>query len=138
MFRPLKSVLTPKVTDSLLRSPLAYELLGDYARFYYSCHHKTAQGIWLDFTAKELKAAWQRKGLVAWGNAFFPFELLYGLDLVPCHPETLAALAAKAGLSREAIYCTTDARTPSTGTCGRRSCPARGSASSPGTPGSCP
>jgi benzoyl-CoA reductase/2-hydroxyglutaryl-CoA dehydratase subunit BcrC/BadD/HgdB len=105
MFGPLKHVLTPKVTDSLLREPLAYELLGDYGKFYYSRHNKKSQGMWLDFTAKKLKAAWQHRGLVAWSNAFFPFEMLYGLDVIPCHPETLAALAAKAGLSQEAISC---------------------------------
>jgi len=105
MFGQLKTTLMPKVTRSLLRQPLTYELLGDYGKFSYSRRNKLSQGIWLDFTAKKMKAALQREGLVVWGNAFAPFEMFYGLDLIPCHPETLAALAAKVGFSREAITC---------------------------------
>jgi len=105
MFGQLKTTLMPKVTRSLLRQPLTYELMGDFGRYSYSRQNKTSQGIWLAFTSKELKAALQRKGLVVWGNAFAPFEMFYGLDLITCHPETLAALAAKTGLSRNAITC---------------------------------
>jgi benzoyl-CoA reductase/2-hydroxyglutaryl-CoA dehydratase subunit BcrC/BadD/HgdB len=105
MFGQLKTALVPRVTKSLLKQPLAYELLGDFSKFSYSRHNKLSQGIWLDFTAKKLKAALQRKGLVIWSNAFAPFEMFYGLNVVPCHPETLAALAAKIGFSREAITC---------------------------------
>jgi len=103
MFGQLKTALMPKVTRNLLRKPLTYEIMGDYSKWHYSRHNKEAQGIWLDFTARKLKAALQRQGLVVWGNVFAPFEMLYGLDVVPCHPETLAALAAKIGFSREAI-----------------------------------
>ena len=105
MFGQIKTTLVPKVTKSLLRQPLTYELLGDYSKWHYSRQNKESQGIWLDFTAKKLKAALQREGLVVWGNVFAPFEMFYGLDVVPCHPETLAALAAKIGFSREAITC---------------------------------
>lgn len=103
MFDSLKGKLMPVLTNSLLRKPFTYELLGDYGRFYYSHNHKRAQGIWLDFIAKKLKAGWQHKGTVVWSNAFFTSELLYGLGLIPCQPETLAALAAKAGLSQDAL-----------------------------------
>ena len=105
MFGQLKTKLVPKVTGSLLRQPLTYELLGDLGKFSYSRHNKPSQGIWFDFTAKKLKAAFQRESLVVWGNAFAPFEMLYGLDLIPCHPETLAALAAKLGFSKRAVTC---------------------------------
>ncbi len=105
MFGQLKTNLVPKVTRSLLRQPLTYELLGDFGKYSYSRHNKRAQGIWFDFTSKKMKAALQREGLVVWGNAFAPFELFYGLDVVPCHPETLAALAAKLGFSQRAITC---------------------------------
>jgi benzoyl-CoA reductase/2-hydroxyglutaryl-CoA dehydratase subunit BcrC/BadD/HgdB len=105
MFGQLKTTLMPKVSRSLIRQPLAYELLGDLGKYVYSRRNKTSQGIWLDFTAKKMKAALQREGLVVWGNAFAPFEMFYGLDLAPCQPETLAALAAKIGLSGDAITC---------------------------------
>jgi len=105
MFGQFKTTLVPKVTRSLLRQPLTYELLGDFGKFSYSHHDKRSQGIWFDFTAKKLKAAFQREGLVVWGNAFAPFEMFYGLDLIPCHPETLAALAAKLGFSKRAVTC---------------------------------
>jgi len=95
----------PRITRSLLRQPLTYELLGDFGKYSYSRRNRTSQGIWFDFISKKMKAALQRKGLVVWGNAFAPFEMLYGLDLIPCHPETLAALAAKLGHSRNAITC---------------------------------
>jgi len=105
MFEQLKTTLMPRVTRSLLRQPLTYEVMGDYGKFSYSRHNRRAQGIWLDFTAKKMKAALQREGLVVWGNAFAPFEMFYGLDLTPCQPESLAALAAKMGLSQQAITC---------------------------------
>ncbi len=97
--------LMPKVGKSLLRQPFTYELLGSIGKFSYSRHHKRSQGIWVDFTAEKLREAFQREGPVVWGNAFAPFELLYGLELIPCQPETLAALAAKLGLSKHAITC---------------------------------
>jgi len=105
MFGQLKTTLVPKVIRSLLRQPLTYELLGDLGKFSYSRHDKRSQGIWFDFTAKQLKAAFQREGLVVWSNAFAPFEMFYGLDLIPCHPETLAALAARLGFSKRAVTC---------------------------------
>lgn len=105
MFGQLKTSMMPKFTKSLLKQPLAYELLGDLGKLLYSRQNKGAQGIWLDFTAKKLKAALQRDGLVVWGNVFAPFEMFYGLDVIPCHPETLAALAAKIGFSQQAITC---------------------------------
>jgi len=105
MFGQLKTALMPRITKSLLRQPLTYEVLGDFGKYSYSRHNRRAQGIWLDFTAKKLKKAFQRDGLVVWSNAFAPFELFYGLDLIPCHPETLAALAARVGLSKEALAC---------------------------------
>jgi benzoyl-CoA reductase/2-hydroxyglutaryl-CoA dehydratase subunit BcrC/BadD/HgdB len=52
-----------------------------------------------------LKEAYQRKRLVIWSNAFMPFELLYGLDVIAFHPETLAALAARLGFSHHALSC---------------------------------
>ena len=105
MLGQLKTRLMPKVTRSLLRQPLTFELLGDFGKYSYSRHNKTSQGIWFDFTSKKIKAALQREGLVVWGNAFAPFELFYGLGVAPCHPETLAALAARLGYSRRAITC---------------------------------
>ncbi len=105
MFGQLKTELMPRVTRRLLQQPLTYEVMGDYGKFSYSRHNRRAQGIWLDFTAKKMKAALQQEGLVVWGNAFAPFEMFYGLDLTPCQPESLAALAAKMGLSRQAITC---------------------------------
>jgi benzoyl-CoA reductase/2-hydroxyglutaryl-CoA dehydratase subunit BcrC/BadD/HgdB len=105
MFGQLKTALKPRLTNELLRQPLTYELMADLGKLAYSRQNKHAQGIWLDFTAKQMKAALQHEGLVVWGNAFFPFELLYGLGVTPCRPETLAALAAKLGLSRDAIAC---------------------------------
>jgi benzoyl-CoA reductase/2-hydroxyglutaryl-CoA dehydratase subunit BcrC/BadD/HgdB len=105
MFGQLKATLMPRVTRSLFRQPLAYEVMGDFGKFSYSRHNRLSQGIWLDFTAKKMKAALQREGLVVWGNAFAPFEMFYGLDLIPCQPETLAALAAKLGMSQQAISC---------------------------------
>jgi benzoyl-CoA reductase/2-hydroxyglutaryl-CoA dehydratase subunit BcrC/BadD/HgdB len=105
MLGKLRTDLKPEVTRGLLKRPLTYELWGDIGKFLYSRQNKNTQGIWFDFTCKKMKAALQRDGLVVWGNVFFPFELLYGLDVVPCHPETLAALAAKLGFSREAINC---------------------------------
>jgi benzoyl-CoA reductase/2-hydroxyglutaryl-CoA dehydratase subunit BcrC/BadD/HgdB len=105
MFGQLKTKLMPKITSSLLRQSLTYQLLGDFGKFSYSRQNRRSQGIWFDFTAKQMKAALQREGLVVWNNAFAPIELLHGLDLVPCHPESLAALAAKLGHSRQAITC---------------------------------
>ena len=105
MLGQLKTTVVPKVTKSLLRQPLTYELLGDFGKFSYSRHNRLSQGIWFDFTAKQLKAAWQREGLVVWGNVFAPFEMLYGLGVVSCHPETLAALAAKIGFGGQAVTC---------------------------------
>jgi benzoyl-CoA reductase/2-hydroxyglutaryl-CoA dehydratase subunit BcrC/BadD/HgdB len=105
MFGRLKNSVIPRVAKGLLKQPFTYRLLGEYGKWHYARHDRKAQGIWLDFTARNLKAALKRDGLVVWGNVFAPFELFYGLGVVPCHPETLAALAARIGFSREAITC---------------------------------
>ncbi|OGO30901.1 MAG: hypothetical protein A2Z29_01470 [Chloroflexi bacterium RBG_16_56_11] len=89
----------------MLKHALTYQFLANLGRFGYSNAGRRTQGIWLDFTAGQLKSAWQGESLVVWGNAFFPFELLYALDVTPHRPETMAALAAKFGLNREAIAC---------------------------------
>ncbi len=104
MFRQLKAALTgPAVTTEFLRHPFSYLLMGGVGKRVYARRGKRAQGMWLDFTSRQIKAALDREGLVVWCNAFFPFELLYGLGVTPCRPETIAACAAVLGISRQAI-----------------------------------
>jgi benzoyl-CoA reductase/2-hydroxyglutaryl-CoA dehydratase subunit BcrC/BadD/HgdB len=106
MFGQLKTALTgPGVTTEFLRHPLAYELMASLGKRISTRKGKRAQGIWLDAISRQMKAGLKKQGLVVWGNAFFPFELLYGLGVTPIHPETIAAIAAMLGLSREAISC---------------------------------
>ncbi len=106
MFEQVKAAVTgPAVTTEFLRHPLAYELMAAIGRRVYSQRGKRAQGIWLDFILRQIKAGLKRRGLVVWGNAFFPFELLYGLGVTPYHPESISATAAALGLSREAVTC---------------------------------
>src|SRR4030066_280820 len=101
----LKAAFHPAVAHRVLRRPLTYELLARLGKNAYSRQNKRAQGIWFDFTSREMKAALRRENLVVWANAFFPFELLHALGVSPVHPETIAALAARLGLSRQAISC---------------------------------
>jgi benzoyl-CoA reductase/2-hydroxyglutaryl-CoA dehydratase subunit BcrC/BadD/HgdB len=106
MFGQLKTALTgPGVKAEVLRHPLVYELMASLGKRIYAHRGKRAEGIWLEFVSRQMKAALERKGLVVWGNAFFPFELFYGLGVTPVHPETIAATAASLGLSRDAINC---------------------------------
>jgi benzoyl-CoA reductase/2-hydroxyglutaryl-CoA dehydratase subunit BcrC/BadD/HgdB len=106
MFGQLKKSLTgPAVTKEFLKHPLAYELMARVGKRVYANRGKIAQGIWLENISRQLKAALEHKGLVVWGNAFFPFELFYGLGVTPVHPETISATAAILGLSRNAINC---------------------------------
>ena len=95
----------PEVKAKVLKHPLAYEVMAALGKRYYTRRGKSAQGIWLDAISRQMKAALERKGLVVWGNAFFPFELLYGLGVTPVHPESIVATAAVIGLSRGAIAC---------------------------------
>jgi benzoyl-CoA reductase/2-hydroxyglutaryl-CoA dehydratase subunit BcrC/BadD/HgdB len=106
MFGQLKTALTgPGVKAEVLRHPLAYELMASLGKRIYAHRGKRAEGIWLEFVSRQIKAALKRQGLLVWGNAFFPFELFYGLGVTPVHPETIAATAANLGLSRDAINC---------------------------------
>jgi benzoyl-CoA reductase/2-hydroxyglutaryl-CoA dehydratase subunit BcrC/BadD/HgdB len=106
MYGQLKKVMTgPGITSGFLRHPLAYEMLASVGKRVYTRRGQRTRGMWLDFTARQIKTALKREGLVVWANAFFPFELLYGLGVVPYRPETVAACAAVLGLSREAISC---------------------------------
>jgi benzoyl-CoA reductase/2-hydroxyglutaryl-CoA dehydratase subunit BcrC/BadD/HgdB len=106
MLAQLKTYLaTPGVTAEFLRHPLGYTLMGGVGRRIYNHRGKRAQGIWLDAISRQMRAGLKRQGLVVWGNAFFPFELLYALDVTPVHPETIAAIAALLGLGRGAINC---------------------------------
>ena len=106
MFEQVKAAVTgPAVTTEFLRHPLVYELMAAIGRRVYEGRGKRAQGIWLDFISRQIKAGLKRRGLVVWGNAFFPFELLYGLGVTPYHPESISATAAALGLSREAVTC---------------------------------
>ncbi len=106
MLRQLKKAATgPGVTTEFLRHPLAYGLMAGVGRCVYARRGERARGMWLDFTSRQIKAALKREGLVVWCNAFFPFELLYGLGVTPCRPETIAACAAVLGLSHQAISC---------------------------------
>jgi benzoyl-CoA reductase/2-hydroxyglutaryl-CoA dehydratase subunit BcrC/BadD/HgdB len=95
----------PRVTAEFLKHPLAYELMAAVGKRVYTHRGKSAQGIWLDFISRQIKAGLKKEGLVVWGNAFFPFELLHGLGVTPYHPESVAATAAAIGLSQEAISC---------------------------------
>ena len=101
--RQLKPTLTGEITEKAMRRSLAYWLMAGPGRHALSGPLRRAKMVWLEQTAGQLKAALRRKGLVVWGNAFFPFELLYGLGVTPHRPETMAALAAKIGLGQRAI-----------------------------------
>jgi benzoyl-CoA reductase/2-hydroxyglutaryl-CoA dehydratase subunit BcrC/BadD/HgdB len=106
MFGQIKTALTgPGAKAKALKHPLTYELMAGLGKRIYAGRGKSAQGLWLDFTSRQMKAALERKGLVVWGNAFFPFELFYGLGVAPCRPETIAATAAVLDMSRDAIHC---------------------------------
>jgi benzoyl-CoA reductase/2-hydroxyglutaryl-CoA dehydratase subunit BcrC/BadD/HgdB len=106
MFERVKPAVTgPKAITEFLRHPLAYDLMAEVGRGFYSLRGKRAQGIWLDFISRQIKAGLKRRGLVVWGNAFFPFELLYGLGVTPYHPESISATAAFLGLSHNAVTC---------------------------------
>ncbi len=120
---PPKTKLKPRVVSGLLRRPLTYRLLGQLAKLAYARQGKRAQGLWLDFNARQMQAALRRDDLVVWGNAFFPFELLYGLGVVPCHPETMSALAAQLGHGQTALSCA-EADGYSADTCGFYRCAA--------------
>ncbi len=105
MLKQFRTELKPRLAKSLLKRPIVYDLLGELGKYNYSRKGKPSQGIWMDFTARQMGKALRRDGLVVWGNAFFPFELLHGLDVIPCHPETISAIVASQGYSREAITC---------------------------------
>ena len=103
MLRQLKSRLGPGVSEGLMRRSLAYSLMAGPGKHAFTGPHRRSKAVWLELTAGQMKAALGREGLVVWGNAFFPFELLYGLGVTPCRPETMAALAARIGLGQNAI-----------------------------------
>ncbi|HTY81721.1 MAG TPA: 2-hydroxyacyl-CoA dehydratase family protein [Dehalococcoidales bacterium] len=106
MFEPVKALVNnPSVETEFLRHPLAYDLMAEVGKRVYAGRGKRAQGIWLDLIARQIKAGLKRRGLVVWGNAFFPFELLYGLGVTPYHPESVSAAAAAIGLSLRAVEC---------------------------------
>jgi benzoyl-CoA reductase/2-hydroxyglutaryl-CoA dehydratase subunit BcrC/BadD/HgdB len=99
------AALNPKVTTPSLKHASAYQVMAALGKRIYALRGKRAEGLWLEFISKQMQAAFQHKGTVAWGNAFFPFELLYGLGVTPCHPESIVATAAVIGLSQPAISC---------------------------------
>jgi benzoyl-CoA reductase/2-hydroxyglutaryl-CoA dehydratase subunit BcrC/BadD/HgdB len=99
------AVAGPAVTAEFLRHPLAYDLMAEAGKRVYDLRGKHAQGIWLDFISRQIKAGLKRRGPVVWSNAFFPFELFYGLHVTPYHPESISATAAALGLSRDAVTC---------------------------------
>jgi benzoyl-CoA reductase/2-hydroxyglutaryl-CoA dehydratase subunit BcrC/BadD/HgdB len=106
MFQSLKTAMSgPAATTEFLRHPLAYELMADLGKRIFTHRGKHAQGIWLEAISRQMKAGLKKQGLVVWGNAFFPFELLHGLGVTPVHPETIAAIASTLGLSRRAMNC---------------------------------
>ncbi len=106
MLEQLKAKLTgPKITTEFLRHPMSYELMAGLGKRIFTQRGKRAQGIWLETISRQMKAGMKKQGLVIWGNAFFPFELLYGLGVIPIHPETIAAIAASLGMSQKAINC---------------------------------
>lgn len=93
----------PEITEKTMRRSLTYALMAGPGRHALSRPLRRSKMAWLEQTAGQLKSALRRQGLVVWGNAFFPFELLYGLGVTPHRPETMAALAAKIGLGQRAI-----------------------------------
>jgi benzoyl-CoA reductase/2-hydroxyglutaryl-CoA dehydratase subunit BcrC/BadD/HgdB len=102
MLRQLKTSL-PGISEKLMRRSLAYGLMAGPGKHAFTGPHRRSKAIWLELTAGQVRAALRRRGPVVWGNAFFPFELLYGLGVTPCRPETMAALAAWIGLDQRAI-----------------------------------
>jgi benzoyl-CoA reductase/2-hydroxyglutaryl-CoA dehydratase subunit BcrC/BadD/HgdB len=93
----------PELTEKTMRRSLTYALMAGPGRHALSGPLRRSKMAWLEQTAGQLKDAWRRKEMVVWGNAFFPFELLHGLGVIPHRPETMAALAAKVGLGQRAI-----------------------------------
>jgi benzoyl-CoA reductase/2-hydroxyglutaryl-CoA dehydratase subunit BcrC/BadD/HgdB len=91
--------------SSALRQPLTYGLMAGWGKRAYTRSNKAAQGIWFELTCRQMQSALRREGLVVWSNAFFPFEMLHGLGVTPVHPESISALAARLGVSSEAIRC---------------------------------
>jgi benzoyl-CoA reductase/2-hydroxyglutaryl-CoA dehydratase subunit BcrC/BadD/HgdB len=105
MLGPIKPLVQPEVAKVVLRRPVGYTLLGELVRFTFPRRNRRAQGMWLEFVTREMKTALRHRKPVVWANAFFPLELLHALDVAPCHPETLSALASRVGLGRHAITC---------------------------------
>lgn len=105
MLEQYRAELKSRFINGLLKRPFFYELAGDIGKLVYLRKGRFSQGIWLDMVAKQMKAGLKRDNLVVWGNAFFPFELLHGLGVTPCHPETISAIAASWGFSQNAITC---------------------------------
>ncbi len=103
MFRQFKTALRPKITDSLMRRSLTYGLMAGPVKKAFNGPYRRSRAIWLELMAGQMKAALRREALVVWGNAFFPFELLYALEVAPCRPETMAALAARIGMGQSVI-----------------------------------
>jgi benzoyl-CoA reductase/2-hydroxyglutaryl-CoA dehydratase subunit BcrC/BadD/HgdB len=99
----ISKVLESKATETLLRFPLTYELIGGVGKRWYGHSGKRSLGLWLDFIASSMKRGFSRDKPVVWSNVFTPCELLHGLDLIPIYPETLAALASSLNVSRNAI-----------------------------------
>jgi benzoyl-CoA reductase/2-hydroxyglutaryl-CoA dehydratase subunit BcrC/BadD/HgdB len=93
----------PRITEGLMRHSLVYGLMAGPGKHAFTGPHRHSKAIWLEMTAGQLRAARRGRGPVVWGNAFFPFELLYGVGVTPCRPETMAALAARIGLGQGAI-----------------------------------
>jgi benzoyl-CoA reductase/2-hydroxyglutaryl-CoA dehydratase subunit BcrC/BadD/HgdB len=93
----------PGVSEKLLRRSLVYGLMAGPGKHALTGPHRRSKAVWLELTAGQLRDARRGRGPVVWGNAFFPFELLYGLGVTPCRPETLAGLAAVVGVGQDAI-----------------------------------
>jgi benzoyl-CoA reductase/2-hydroxyglutaryl-CoA dehydratase subunit BcrC/BadD/HgdB len=102
MLRQLKSSI-PALSEGILRRSLPYDLMAGPGKHAFTGPQRRSKALWLELTAGQLAAARHGRGPVVWGNAFFPFELLYGLGVTPCRPETVAALAANIGLGQGAI-----------------------------------
>lgn len=87
----------------VLSSPLTYQLVERALKLARGSFPSQASYMMARFALAQTGRAFSRKVPVVWTSAFFPVEIVWGLNLCPFSPEVAAAFLASLGFAEEAL-----------------------------------
>lgn len=103
LYNFIRDLLRGQRWGKVLSSPLSYQLVEKALTLTRKNFEWQATYLMAKFALAQTRRAYTGKVPVIWTSAFFPVELVWGLDLCPFSPEVAAAFITALGFGEEAL-----------------------------------